>query len=179
MAYYNLFKPAGNWRQKLTHSTLAIFLVMAVCINVSHADLTEMAKLGNMDAAYADFFGSSVSIRGDYAIVGAPSDDELLRNNTGSASVFQRSDSDWGLMGDKLVAIDGQPNDTFGSAVSISGDYAIVGVPFASYPETLKFYGAAYIYKRVGDQWPRSAPGAQTRSASPEEVPSRNRVPLY
>lgn len=155
MDYKNLCKAASDSRQKLIPLTLAILMIVAVSINVSHADLTEMTKLANMDAQYADFFGSAVSVRGNYAIVGAPSDDEMFRNNTGSASVFQLSGSTWALMGDKLVAVDGQPNDTFGSAVSISGDYAIVGVPFASYPETLKFYGAAYIYRRVGDVWVR------------------------
>lgn len=155
MGYKNLCKAISNSRQRLIPFTLAIFMVVAVCINASHADLTEIAKLANVDAQAADFFGSAVSVRGNYAIVGAPSDDEMFRNNTGSASVFQLSGSTWALMGDKLVAVDGQPNDTFGSAASISGDYAIIGVPFASYPETLKFYGAAYIYKRVGDVWVR------------------------
>jgi len=56
----------------------------------------------------------------------------------------------------KLTASDGEPNDGFGSAVAIQGDYAVVGAPFKdSDPGQPEFseVGAAYIFKRVGSSW--------------------------
>jgi len=57
----------------------------------------------------------------------------------------------------KLTASDGQPNDGFGSAVAIQGDYAVVGAPFKDtdpgQPPEYGEVGAAYIFKRVGSRW--------------------------
>lgn len=48
----------------------------------------------------------------------------------------------------KLEAPDGRKNDLFGTAVSISGDYAIVGAR-----QHNKKSGAAYIFKRSKNDW--------------------------
>jgi len=55
---------------------------------------TQRAKLTALDAAYDDFFGSSVAIDGDYAIVGAPDDDDKGQDS-GSVYVFKRIGSIW------------------------------------------------------------------------------------
>lgn len=47
---------------------------------------------------------------------------------SGSAYIFRRDDSSW-VEEQKILASDGAPSDLFGWSVSISGDYAIVGVP--------------------------------------------------
>ncbi|EPR73009.1 quinoprotein [Winogradskyella psychrotolerans RS-3] len=52
---------------------------------------TEQAKLTASDAAYSDFFGLSVAIDGDYAIVGAVFNDDN-GSNSGSAYFFERED---------------------------------------------------------------------------------------
>ena len=97
----------------------------------------EQAKLTASDAAARDFFGTSVSISGDYAVVGARGDDDY----TGSAYIFNRSGTNW-TQQTKLTAWGGATN-SFGCSVSISGDYVIVGTVFNS----------AYIYKRDGENW--------------------------
>ena len=53
---------------------------------------------------------NSVSINGDYAIVGADMDD----NNTGSAYIFRRDGSNW-VEEQKLTASDGATDDYFNS----------------------------------------------------------------
>ena len=50
---------------------------------------TEQAKLTASDAASFDDFGYSVSISGDYAIVGAYSNDDA-GSNSGSAYIFEK-----------------------------------------------------------------------------------------
>ena len=75
-------------------------------------------------------FGSSVSISGDYAIAGANNDVIGSNDAQGSAYIFYRNEptaDNWGQL-TKITASDGAANDQFSnSAVSISGDYAIIG----------------------------------------------------
>ena len=100
-------------------------------------------KLTASDGATGDYFGVSVSIDADYAIVGAYKDD----SDRGSAYVFKRSGTSW-VQENKLTASDGATGDRFGVSVSIDADYAIVG---ASSDDSAK--GSAYVFKRSGTNW--------------------------
>lgn len=109
----------------------------------------EQAKLMASDAQDNDRFGGSVSISGDYAIVGATLDD----NNGsyyGAAFIYKRSNGTW-MQQTKLTSSDSEPLYGYGFSVAISGDYAIVGSPNES--EATYRAGAAYIYKRVNESW--------------------------
>jgi hypothetical protein len=108
---------------------------------------TEEAKLTASDGAAWEFFGWSVSISGDYAIVGAYCDDDNGKH-AGSAYIFKRDGSSWTEEA-KLLASDGEEYDYFGKAVAINGDYAFVGAPGCH----VEIYGAAYIFKRDGSSW--------------------------
>ena len=85
----------------------------------------EEAKLLPSDGASSDQFEYSVSIFGDYAVVGAMwhSDNGP---QSGSAYVFKRNGTSWAQEA-KLLPSDGAEADEFGRSVSISGDYAVVG----------------------------------------------------
>jgi len=113
----------------------------------------QQAKLIASDAAIGDRFGYSVCISGDYAIVGAPCDDDR-GIDSGSAYIFSRSGINW-IQQAKLTIPDGAVEDFFGKAVSISGDYAIVGVPYSD--ANGEASGSAYIFKRSGTSWLREA----------------------
>jgi hypothetical protein len=81
------------------------------------------------DAQAEDSFGAAVSISGDYAIVGAHSEDEGGAE-AGAAYVFHRTGTNTWDAGVKLLASEDSRaigSDRFGWSVSISGDYAIVG----------------------------------------------------
>ena len=111
---------------------------------------SEQAKITASDAAERDRFGSSVSISGDTAIVGALFDDNNAGTSSGSAYIFTRSDGDgmWSEQA-KITASDAAEGDWFGSSVSISGDIAIVG---AWRDDDNGFdSGSAYIFTRSGD----------------------------
>jgi|GEM_PF-1608876 len=109
----------------------------------------QRAKLTAYDGASFDYFGGSVSISGDWAIVGADGDDDKGLSS-GSAYLFKREGDHWIGMG-KLTASDGAAYESFGSSVSISADYAIVGACLDN--EKGSYSGSAYIFKREGDQW--------------------------
>ena len=106
------------------------------------------------DGAAGDKFGISVSISGNYAIVGAYLDDVGTKIDQGSAYIFIREDGLWQEQA-KLIASDGGAGDNFGNSVSISGDYAIVGAPKGSGGYFLQ--GAAYIFVRSGNAWVQQA----------------------
>ncbi len=110
---------------------------------------TQEAKLTASDGAKVDNFGSSVSVSGARAIVGAHLDDDNARES-GSAYVFHRSGSSWSEE-DKLTASSSAPLDRFGASVSISGDRVIVGAHRGDHNGTDS--GAAYVFRRNGTSW--------------------------
>ena len=111
------------------------------------------AKLLPADGATGDFFGESVSISGDYAVVGARNDDDN-GINSGSAYVFKRIGTSWAQEA-KLLPADGAERDNFGQSVSISGDYAVVGA-FKD-DDNGSSSGSAYVFKRIGTSWVQEA----------------------
>jgi len=93
-------------------------------------------------------FGTSVSLSGNTAVVGACKDDLLDVNNNllldaGSAYVFRFNGSDWEEK-PKLTASDAAPYDEFGCAVAINGDLVVVGAHKADAPDFDS--GAAYVF---------------------------------
>jgi len=110
----------------------------------------EVAKLTASDADEEDYFGHSVSIDGDYTVVGAMGDDDN-GENSGSIYIFNRSERSWSEQV-KLTAFDGEFSAYFGKSVSISGNYALAGAYYnAGNGETIS--GAAYLFYRTGVTW--------------------------
>ncbi|WAC11494.1 T9SS type A sorting domain-containing protein [Dyadobacter pollutisoli] len=127
----------------------------------------QIKKITASTRGFGDRFGWSVSINGDYAIVGANLEKEdALEANTlsssGSAYIFKKDQGgadNWGQI-KKITASVRASGDNFGWSVSISGDYAIVGAPYenedALEANTLSFPGSAYIFKKDqggADNW--------------------------
>jgi len=108
------------------------------------------AKLLASDGAANDWFGWSVSISGDTAVVGAFLDDDS-GEDSGSAYIFARVDGAW-IQIDKLVATDGAADSGLGVAVSLSGDTAVVGA-YRADDGGVEDSGAAYVFTRMGSTW--------------------------
>jgi hypothetical protein len=153
--------------QKTTTHTL---LSLGLCLFfVAQAPLTaqnwnQITKGVASDRAASDFFGDAVAISGDYAIVGASLEDEdatgaNTADRAGSAYIFKRTGTTW-TQEAKIVAPDRDLMDQFGSAVAISGDYAIIGSASPKDPfgvNRLAGAGAAYVFKRTGTTWTQEA----------------------
>lgn len=103
------------------------------------------------DGQTDDFFGKSVSISGDYAVVGAYGDDVGGNSNQGSAYIFVRSGTTW-TQQDKVVAPDGLANDFFAYSVSLSGDVLLAGAYGDNVGANLN-QGSAYVFTRSGTAW--------------------------
>jgi len=113
------------------------------------------ATLRASDGRYYDQFGWSVALSGDTAIVGAPNDTVGENYYQGSAYIFTRAGTAW-TQEVMLTASDGQYYDQFGWSVALSGDTAIVGVPFDFVGENY-YQGSAYIFTRSGSVWTQQA----------------------
>jgi len=116
---------------------------------------TQQAKLTASDGAAYDEFGSSVSISGNLALIGAPADDNGVNTDQGSAYVFVRSGSSWTQQA-KLTASDGAASDIFGTDVAISGTYALVGA-FGDDAGANANQGSAYVFGQAGLGWIQTA----------------------
>ena len=108
----------SNCKQKLCKMTrrislvifISILLTFSLIICASAAD----AKLTASDGAADDDFGQSVSISGNYSIVGAYGDD----GDKGSAYIYNWDETAWNQSA-KLTASDGAVEDYFGQSVVV------------------------------------------------------------
>lgn len=112
---------------------------------------SQQATLVPDDGDTGDFFGGSVAIRGDTAVIGAPEDDDPNGERAGSAYVFERADGAWSQRV-KLVPDDGDPIDLFGVAVALSGDTALIGARVDEDPNG-DAAGSAYVFERADGAW--------------------------
>ncbi|MHC4698192.1 MAG: FG-GAP repeat protein, partial [Planctomycetota bacterium] len=106
----------------------------------------EQAKLTASDAAAYDYFGHSVSVSGDVAVIGAYGD----RIDSGSVYVYRYNDSSW-IEEAKLTASDAAAGDYFGYSVTFSGDVAVIGAHYDDDGGTNS--GSAYVYRYSGSSW--------------------------
>jgi len=106
---------------------------------------SETSKLTASDGEVHDFFGESVAIYGDYAIVGAFCDDHI-GIDSGSAYIFKKDPGKetW-MQNQKLTVINSSDNNYFGCSVDIYENYAVVGA--YCHDELGYGTGLANIYK--------------------------------
>jgi len=95
---------------------------------------TQQAKLVPAGLAEGDYFGYSVALAGDTAVIGA------LR---GSAYVYTRTGTTWTQ----------QARLSSGYSVAIAGDTAVIGEPGSPLSDA----GSAYVYTRTGTIWTQQA----------------------
>lgn len=114
---------------------------------------SQTAKLTANDGGESDLFGFSVSIDGDYAAIGAQNDNNASTLE-GSAYIYFKG-AGWinnQAYQAKLTAPDNGTGDLFGNAVSLSGDYVIIGAQ-SDDSGIHTNQGSAYVYKRTGTNW--------------------------
>ncbi len=116
-----------------------------VFVRDTNGNWTERAKLTASDGAALDYFGSSVSLDGNTALIGAEYNDGSGTNG-GSAYVFVRDTNGNWTERAKLTASDGSAGDEFGSEVSVDGDTALIGTPDDD--DNAEHSGSAYVFVR-------------------------------
>ncbi|MEE8156231.1 MAG: FG-GAP repeat protein [Phycisphaerales bacterium] len=108
----------------------------------------EEQKLLASDGAGGDFFGRSVAVQGDMAIINANGQDGACGGNcnVGAAYVFRfdPKTSTW-VESQKLLASDAASQDFFGESVAVSDDILVIGAPFTG--DNGSASGSAYVFR--------------------------------
>ncbi len=114
----------------------------------------EVSKLTADDGQDNDKFGFSVGISGDWAVIGAYGDDEVIYDSRGSPYIFKRQlDGTWSQV-QKLAADDHQEDYYFGYSVALGGDTALIGAPGNTSTGSRPTPGQAYLFQRqTDDSW--------------------------
>ena len=121
----------------------------AYLFKYEHNAWVEKQKLIPDIGAAGDLFGISVSIFGDYAVVGANGDD-TQGINCGAAYIYKRHIDTWTLK-KKLLPHAGSNFDEYGISVAIDKELIVVGA--YSDDNNGPYSGAAYIYSLLDDIW--------------------------
>ncbi|MGB5486265.1 MAG: FG-GAP repeat protein [Lysobacterales bacterium] len=120
-------------------------LIFSIAGNAVAATINEVAKLLPSDLASWEYFGWSVAVDGDTAVIGAIGGD-----STGTAYVFVHTAGVW-IEQQKLTATDSSSGDNFGWSVAVDGDTVVIGAPRAD--DVGISSGSAYIFTRTADMW--------------------------
>jgi hypothetical protein len=114
----------------------------------------QQAMLTAATPGNGDSFGSSLSLQGSRALIGAP----LAGNGIGGVYVFESAAGIWSQQA-MLAALAGVNGDRFGGSVALAGDTALVGAPFAR-----GSCGAARMFRRINGSWLETAAPAVSTS---------------
>ncbi|MGH9937809.1 MAG: FG-GAP repeat protein, partial [Blastocatellia bacterium] len=109
---------------------------------------TQQQKLLANDGVAADRFGSSVALDGDTVVIGAASKSIDGNGGKGAAYIFARNGAVW-TQQQRLTASDAE---TFGYAVALSGDTALIGAVLSDLGDNVN-QGSAYVFTRAGTVW--------------------------
>jgi len=106
---------------------------------------TEEERIIASDGAEGDYFGRSVSLSGNYALIGAYEDDD---NGNDSGSAYLYIDDGAGNWNEqvKLTASDAAAGDKFGTSVFLSGDIAVIGADLDD--DNGNSSGSAYYFQK-------------------------------
>jgi len=121
---------------------------------------SQQAKLTAEDGDEQDYFGRSVDLDGDRALIGARRATTLLGGEkAGAAYVFERSGETWSQQ-QKFWPHDTDTWDRFGEAVALDGETALVGAYGDEDPVgdgRFEGAGSAYVFERRDGRWRQQA----------------------
>ncbi|PZU83375.1 MAG: hypothetical protein DI529_12715 [Chryseobacterium sp.] len=135
-----------------------IFFCLIISFIFTHAQSwNQIIKLTASDRAFAASFGVSVSVSGDYAVIGAKSENydasgSNYLSEAGAAYVFKLENGNW-VQKQKIVASDRAESVYFGQSVSIENDYIVVGAYNEGSAYPLQNAGAVYVFQLDNGSW--------------------------
>jgi len=107
----------------------------------------QQRELTASDGAAGDWFGGSVSVSGNTALIAARAKTINSQAQQGAAYLFMQSGGTWSQR-QELTASDGAAGDSFGGSASLSGDTAAIGALGKS-----DYQGAVYVFVQSGGAW--------------------------
>ncbi len=130
---------------------------------------TQETKLTALTGGAGDYFGGSLSISGDYIIIGTTGYDFGPTQDVGAAYVFKRNGTAWSQQ-TILIMNPAEAYYGLGASVCLSGDFAIV----SALGDRYNIAGATHIFKRVGSTWSQTA--TLVIPSTPTQLPAGNKV---
>lgn len=97
-------------------------------------------------ASWGEGFGSSLSLKGDHLLVGAPQANVKANNGQGKAYVFRKMGSVW-VQEAVLCASNGNSAERFGTALVLSAGSAVVAAPYAAFQGNEQ-HGRIYYFEQ-------------------------------
>jgi len=98
-----------------------------------------------------DYYGNSVSVSGNNAVVGASGYSVGAQLDRGAAYFLTRNNNIW-TQHSVVLAPDGLSEDVFGTTVSISGNTAAIAAPHSKVNNLIRV-GKVYIYQLINNTW--------------------------
>lgn len=139
---------------------VALFLLLLIALDTKGQSFREIQKVLPPDPPGHDWFGSAVSVSGNYAIVGAFDEDKTIIDGElfgeGAAYIYSRNISGVWNLNQKIYRSGGGKDDRLGTSVDISDKYAVVGAPQAIIMEEstngITGGGVVLVYERDNDE---------------------------
>jgi hypothetical protein len=147
---------SGHWALVGTYEASPGGIDYAGSVEVFHLEADDTwayrQTLTASDPTAHAHFGVAVALEGPRAIVGADAADADSVVGAGKAYIFQlQADNTWAEQA-RLTARLPQENAGFGSAVALSGGWALVGA-YGARPDRLVEAGSAYLFRQDGVRW--------------------------
>ena len=92
---------------------------------------------------FANEFGFSLDLKGSKILVGAPGEDDLIRENVGAAYLYFIQGNDFQEI--KLLPLDRSSGDRFGHSVCLNDGIAVIGSPIGD--GAIADTGAVYLFE--------------------------------
>jgi hypothetical protein len=116
----------------------------------------DLKRLSAPEPKRGGSFGWSFALEGDSLLVGAPSQASALAPGVGNAYMFSRAGNSWELS-QKLSGGPQASGASFGYALALQGNTAVVSAPFPGLPHANNTattpHGLAFVYERGGGAW--------------------------
>jgi hypothetical protein len=111
----------------------------------------QTALLKPADLGVMDEFGSTVSIEGNFAAVGAP----FHNNRSGAVYFFENQGGQWNQV-QKLILANAESDTRFGNDLDLDGNRLLIGASSERHSGIFDA-GAAYVYERGAGGWQQMA----------------------
>jgi FG-GAP repeat len=132
----------------LSRSPLAVtFLTLALSFSSLRAATFVEQKVVPDDGVGDDGFGYGAAIEGTTAMVGEAHATINGKEAQGEVYVYRRSGGQW-VLTQKLMASDGQADDSFGGDIALGGNTAMIGATGVNNDR-----GAVYVFTNSGGTW--------------------------
>ncbi|MCK6447837.1 MAG: FG-GAP repeat protein [Planctomycetes bacterium] len=136
---------------RLARELRALLAVCSFCVPIATAQSVWPwqidQKLVAGDAAADDRFGTAMAARGEFALVGAPLDDDA-GIDAGAVYAYRRVGGSWTFEG-KLLSPTPQPGGHFGFALALEGNVLAIGAPRS---DELS-WGRTHVFRRDVHAW--------------------------